>query len=111
MSNENLSLWNRHKKTDPRFATKVEYGGFKYTSMNPQELIHKATEEWGPCGTGWGYDYAIEFKDFTNGAVCCFCNMELWYLGDDGEKKFAKHTGVSDYATVNSNSGVTRIDK
>lgn len=50
--NENLSLWDRVKTTDPRFTKRVnQRGGF--TSIDPQYQIREATAEWGPYGKAW----------------------------------------------------------
>jgi hypothetical protein len=51
---ENLSIWNAVSKTDPSHTKKVnQRGGF--TAISAHYQIMKATEQFGPLGTGWGY--------------------------------------------------------
>ncbi|MDD1149777.1 hypothetical protein M5G25_15895 [Pseudomonas sp. TNT2022 ID357] len=60
----NLALWEEVEKTDPKFTK--EYtgpGGFTGTAVNAQYLAKRATEKFGPCGTGWGYDVIEERFD------------------------------------------------
>lgn len=49
----NLALWDEVERTDPKFTK--EYtgpGGFTGTAVNAQYLAKRATEQFGPCGTG-----------------------------------------------------------
>lgn len=60
----NLALWEEVEKTDPKFTK--EYtgpGGFTGTAVNAQYLAKRATEKFGPCGTGWGYDVIERAED------------------------------------------------
>ena len=52
---ENMSLWRAVEKTDPSHTKKVnQRGGF--TSISAHYQVMRATEEFGPVGTGWGYE-------------------------------------------------------
>lgn len=51
----NLELWNEVKATDPEYTKKVNQRG-GYTSIAPQYQIWCATEQFGPYGTGWGFE-------------------------------------------------------
>lgn len=52
---ENMALWDSVQKTDPSHTKKVnQRGGF--TSISAHYQVMRATEVFGPVGTGWGYD-------------------------------------------------------
>ncbi len=50
---DNLAIWNRHKKTNPAHTKKVNQRG-GYTAINPMHQAELATSEFGPYGMGWG---------------------------------------------------------
>lgn len=58
----NVALWDSVSKTDPRFCKEfVRAGsGFRGTAINPLYSIFKATETWGPVGTGFGWSVLDE---------------------------------------------------
>lgn len=52
---DNTALWQAVEKTDPAYTKQFSRGGgFKGTATNATYLARKATEQFGPCGTGWG---------------------------------------------------------
>lgn len=58
----NKQIWDQLKVTDPRFTKEVTFGrGF--TSIDPMYQIGKMTENFGPCGHGWGYDVKYHYAD------------------------------------------------
>lgn len=79
---ENLSLWRRHCKTDPRHTKDVSMrGGF--TAINPQRQVEAATTEWGPYGSGWGLrnlNYTLIEPHDMRPSLALIC--EFW-AGDD----------------------------
>ena len=51
----NMKLWDSVQVTDPSHTKKVnQRGGF--TSISAHYQVMRATEVFGPVGTGWGYD-------------------------------------------------------
>lgn len=51
----NMKLWNAVSVTDPQHTKHVgQRGGF--TAIDAQYQFMMATEQFGPIGTGWGYD-------------------------------------------------------
>lgn len=56
----NLSIWKRVQRTDPRFTKPLEGVGFAGTSINSNYMIMRATEIFGPIGEGWGYEVLEE---------------------------------------------------
>ena len=53
MSNENMKIWSRVDKTDPKYTKKVAARG-GYTSIDAMYQTKKATEVFGMYGAGWG---------------------------------------------------------
>ncbi len=56
----NLELWNKVQKTDPKYTKRAKVGGNEITSISPQYQIMNATEQFGPYGETWGFRH-IEF--------------------------------------------------
>lgn len=56
----NLSIWKRVQRTDPRFTKPLEGMGFIGTSINSNYMFMRATEIFGPIGEGWGYEVLEE---------------------------------------------------
>ena len=64
MSKENLNLWNKVEKTNPKYTKKAKVGGNNITAISPQFQVMNATEQFGSYGKGWGFrnielDYSI----------------------------------------------------
>lgn len=58
---ENLSIWDAVQATDPKYTKAFNRGGgFKGTATNATYLAKKATEQFGPCGIGWGVSVVDE---------------------------------------------------
>lgn len=114
MSDTNLQIWNGVQRTDPKYTKEYSGpGGFTGTAVNAMYLAMRATEQFGPCGTGWGYeiledrfDIGGPLLDKATGAVVCNSQMHtlklaLWYLGGDGERKTVVHYGHTPFITQN----------
>ena len=60
----NTSIWERVQSTDPKFTKNYKgAGGFSGTAINATYLVKKATEQFGPLGSGWGYEIVEERFD------------------------------------------------
>ncbi|WP_444901217.1 hypothetical protein ACJJIG_16080 [Microbulbifer sp. SSSA007] len=89
---ENLSIWQRVKKTDARFVKESTLEGRKTASINHIAMVEKATEIWGPIGIGWGYEIVEERDDkgapiFVEGQeighnLTHTIRLRLWYMID-----------------------------
>jgi len=60
---DNMELWNKVCKTDPKYTKPAKIGGMKITAIAPQYQIMLATEQFGPYGVGFGFK-SIEL-DYT----------------------------------------------
>jgi len=66
---EGDSLWAAVTKTDPSMTKGYKgAGGFAGTAINTLYPVMRATEIFGPAGTGWGYEI-IEEKLVTGGPI------------------------------------------
>lgn len=84
----NTDLWDRLGKTDPAHTKQFKRaGGFSGTAIKPMWSYRRLTEEFGPCGTGWGVDKP-EFQVVAgeNREVMVFCTVSGWYL-NNGERR------------------------
>lgn len=58
---ETLKIWDAVQATDPKYTKGFSRGGgFKGTATNATYLAKKATEQFGPCGIGWGVNVIDE---------------------------------------------------
>jgi hypothetical protein len=53
---DNLKIWRTVMRTDPRYTKDLAGAGFEGTSINAEYMVMRATEIFGPVGTGWGYE-------------------------------------------------------
>jgi hypothetical protein len=85
---ENTALWDKLGRTDPAHTKKFKRaGGFEGTAIKPMWSYRRLTEEFGPCGVGWG----VEKPEYTvvpgnNGEVLVYCTVSGWYI-EGGEKR------------------------
>lgn len=80
-------IWDKLGKTDPKHTKPFKRtGGFSGTAIKPMYTYHRLTEEFGPCGKGWG----VNKPDFTiapgsEGETIVYCTVEGWWSDDDGK--------------------------
>ena len=53
---DNLKIWRTVMRTDPRYTKNLAGAGFEGTSINAEYMVMRATEIFGPVGTGWGFE-------------------------------------------------------
>lgn len=61
--NNNLELWNKVEKTNPKYTKKANVKGNNITAIAPQYQIKNVTEQFGSYGKTWGFK-SLEF-DYT----------------------------------------------
>ena len=92
-------LWDRLSKTNPEHTKKFQRaGGFKGTAINPIYSIHRMTEEFGPCGEGWGMNEPKFQVVETNDETLVYCTVGMWHgnrdklvFGVGGDKAMGKN--------------------
>ncbi len=74
-------LWDKLGKTDPAHTKDfTRGGGFKGTAIKPMFSYRRLTEEFGPCGTGWGVNEPqFQVVPGDNKEVMVFCTVSGWY--------------------------------
>jgi hypothetical protein len=50
MEKNNLELWNKVEKTNPKYTKKAKIGGHEITAIAPQYQIMQVTEQFGVYG-------------------------------------------------------------
>jgi hypothetical protein len=96
----NLELWDKLGKTDPAHTKGfTRGGGFKGTAIKPMWSYKRMTEEFGPCGKGWGIcEPSFQVVPGPEGEVLVFCTASIWYgpekalvFGVGGDKAVGKN--------------------
>lgn len=98
---DNLSLWSKVSKTNPKHTKQVpQGGGRKLTAIDAQYQIQEATRVFGPMGIGWGVkNQSFDvFKANPNDhrEDLYIYNGTLWYKyeGEYGEMELASEIPV-----------------
>jgi hypothetical protein len=77
---DNLRHWNSLGITDPD-QTKGFHrsGGFRGTAIKPIWIVQRMTEEFGPCGEGWGINEPEFTIEHAQDESLVFCTVAVWY--------------------------------
>lgn len=87
MNADNKALWKRAFTTDPKAVKPITGKQYNGNSPKPYWIVERLTDEFGPCGIGWGFTILSErFERFGDGetqeALHIAC-VRFWYkLGD-----------------------------
>jgi hypothetical protein len=109
MNDANMQIWNALGKTDPVHTKKFQRaGGFKGTAMKPIWIIKRMTEQFGPCGQGWGINAPTFQVEHTPDVSVVYCTASIWWEdrqnviygvgGDQVRKQFNSGEFVDDEA-------------
>lgn len=99
----NTELWDKLGKTDPAHTkTFKRAGGFSGTAIKPMFSYRRMTEEFGPCGVGWGVGEP-SFQVVPAGEeILVFCTVSVWHgdpsrivYGVGGDKVVVKQSSGS----------------
>src|SRR5690606_10433830 len=85
--------------TDPSQTKQFKRsGGFSGTAIKPMWAYKRMTEEFGPCGIGWGVgEPSFQVVGGPEGEVLVFCTVSIWYgehhtvFGVGGDKVVGKN--------------------
>lgn len=101
---DNLEVWNKVKKTDLKWTIEsTQRNGL--ISINGMYCTMRATELFGPCGIGWGYDIIEEriddgvqqkHKEGDYITKTHTIKIKLWYMIGD-QKGTITHFGHTPY--------------
>ena len=86
---DNKELWNRAFTTDPRAVKPITGKQYKGNSPKPYWIVERLTDEFGPCGIGWGFKIVNErFERFTETESLHVAVVRLWYVLDGKTGEF-----------------------
>ena len=109
MSN-NKALWARAFTTDPRAVKAITGKQYAGNSPKPYWIVERLTDEFGPCGIGWGFQIISErFERFSDTDTLHIAAVRFWYVleGQRGELEQIGQT-KSSYTT---SSGKFMLDE
>lgn len=76
---ENTALWDKLGKTDPAHTKGFKRaGGFTGTAIKPIWSYRRMTEEFGPCGEGWGINEPSFQLVPAGEEILVFCTVTVW---------------------------------
>jgi hypothetical protein len=91
----NTALWDKLGRTDPAHTkTFKRAGGFSGTAIKPMWSYRRMTEEFGPCGEGWGINEpSFQVVPGSNNEVLVYCTVSVWFSREekgDGDKPYRR---------------------
>lgn len=108
---EKMSLWERVEKTPPEQTKAITGKAYKGTSPKPYWIVRKATETFGPCGIGWGFNIISErIEDGGKpGDRVHIAHVRVWFKWA-GERGEVEHIGQTMFSGTNKNGLYTDED-
>lgn len=104
------ALWNRVFTTNPKAVKPItgkDYGG---NSPKPYWIIERLTDEFGPCGLGWGYTIDSErFERFSDTDTLHIARVTLWYVMEDKRGEVTQMGQTK--ATYTTSKGIFKVDE
>ena len=79
----NKALWQRVCVTDPKAVKPITGKQYNGNSPKPYWIIERLTDEFGPCGIGWGFNILSErIERFSDTDTLHIAVVRLWYVFD-----------------------------
>lgn len=103
-------LWDSVATTPPSKTKAITGKPYRGTSPQPYYLIRRATEVFGPCGIGWGFNIIEErIEDGSQNVRIHIARVRVWYewAGKRGE---VEHVGQTVFCGVNKHGPFTDED-
>lgn len=83
MTIKNKALWERVCVTDPKAVKAITGKQYQGNSPKPYWIVERLTEEFGPCGIGWGFSIVNErMERLTESDVLHVAVVSFWYMLD-----------------------------
>jgi hypothetical protein len=80
---ENKALWRRVCVTDPKAVKPITGKQYSGNSPKPYWIVERLTDEFGPCGIGWGFNILNErIERFSDSDTLHIAVVRLWYVMD-----------------------------
>jgi len=75
------ALWNRAFTTDPKAVKPITGKQYSGNSPKPYWIVERLTDEFGPCGLGWGFTVLNErFERFSDTDTLHVALVRFWYV-------------------------------
>lgn len=94
----NKALWDRVCVTDPAAVKPITGKQYSGNSPKPYWIVERLTDEFGPCGIGWGFQIIQErFERFSDTDTLHIAAVRFWYVldGQRGELEQIGQTKAS----------------
>jgi hypothetical protein len=77
----NLELWDKVRRVPEEHLKAFKRGGgFTGTAIKPMWSVQRMTEEFGPCGIGWGINEpSFQIVRGHNNEVMVYCHVSVWH--------------------------------
>ena len=85
---DNMRIYDAVRAVPEEAKRAITAGRIKgKTDINPMWRIKALTEQFGPCGDGWGYTIdRLWIEEGAKGEECAFAMISLWYRREDGTR-------------------------
>lgn len=85
---DNMRIYNAVRAVPEEAKRAITAGRLKgKTDINPMWRIKALTEQFGPCGDGWGYTIdRLWIEEGAKGEKCANAMISLWYRREDGTR-------------------------
>jgi len=98
----NKALWERVCVTDPAAVKPITGKQYSGNSPKPYWIVERLTDEFGPCGIGWGFQIINErFERFSDTDSLHVAVVRLWYV-QDGKRGELEQIGQTKASYVTS---------
>lgn len=103
---DNKAIWDKAFTTDPKYVKAISGKQYTGNSPSPYWIVKRATEIFGPCGIGWGYNIVNErIERFSETDTVHIAMVEVWYM-QDGKRGSFQHIGQTKMSYKTSKGGV-----
>jgi hypothetical protein len=106
----NKALWQRVCVTDPKAVKAITGKQYSGNSPKPYWIVERLTDEFGPCGIGWGFQILNErIERFSDTDSLHIAVVRFWYELD-GKRGELEQIGQTK-ASYQSNAGKFIVDE
>ena len=107
---DNKALWQRVCVTDPKAVKPITGKQYSGNSPKPYWIVERLTDEFGPCGIGWGFTILNErFERFSDTDTLHVAVVRLWYMLGDKRGEFEQIGQTK--ATYTTSKGAFLLDE
>ena len=113
MSSMNTAIWDNLGRTDPAHVKSFQRGGgFRGTAIKPMWSFRRMTEEFGPCGEGWGVNEpSFQVVPGTDGEVLVYCTVSIYYRNGEHNIPHTVYGVGGDKVVVKNKYGLSSDDE